>query len=448
MRLLPWAAAGVLLAPGGALGSPAGFWDEVLQPGLRPYNQAMSRGRAVWRQLARARRAARAQGGPGDLRSPGGGPPTPGAGGGEGLEEDRQRALCHRGLQAFGQASAALPLEGLPHYWIGRLLLARARAGGPAQPGPVVRAFTRARQLGAQLSQAQQLDLAEGLALAYTAQGDYALAVAEVDRALEALGGEGSWRLRKARAHLLYNSAEWTMAQGQLEEALRRYELAVSLDSAERLYALGLAVALDRDGRQDRALALARRALSRDPGMSLLTQPGVFFVPPGDLSYYRALGHQALGEDAAARAQYRRFLEDLPHSPWAARARAHLAQAAAVDAGRAPPGRAPRTGTTGADQAAYWRSRLRSQLGRGLQSVNDCYARALKGDGRLEGRLRLRLAVGADGQIRQARITSGTLEDRAMRRCVLRALREARLSPPGTGEPVVLRYTFEFKPAL
>ena len=78
-----------------------------------------------------------------------------------------------------------------------------------------------------------------------------------------------------------------------------REHIAVDSSDIELLQAVAtvLAVALDRDEQLSKATQALRRALGRrGQGIKQLTRGGVFFVPPGDIYYYRGLGYEHLGE--------------------------------------------------------------------------------------------------------------------------------------------------------
>ena len=125
------------------------------------------------------------------------------------------------------------------------------------------------------------------------------------------------------------NSAETAMALGRLDEAIRRFEIA--LDRATyaepewQLALYGLAVALDRDGQVERARLTIQRALERDPSLQRMRDDGVFFEPPGDVFYYTGLAHEVAGDAARAKDAFQEFLIAQPSSLHAVRARAHLA---------------------------------------------------------------------------------------------------------------------------
>ncbi|MRG94327.1 hypothetical protein [Polyangium spumosum] len=98
------------------------------------------------------------------------------------------------------------------------------------------------------------------------------------------------------RAILLANRAESYMGMGRLEDAIAGYRAALrSLLPIEMFHygvtALwGLAVATDRDGDLDSALASIALARAYDPGDSKIHASSWFFSPPHDEAWYEALG--------------------------------------------------------------------------------------------------------------------------------------------------------------
>jgi tetratricopeptide (TPR) repeat protein len=128
------------------------------------------------------------------------------------------------------------------------------------------------------------------------------------------------------------NEAELIMALGRLDEAIAEYQIAVNLNPIEPLGYFGLAVAFDRDGQWDKAMAAMREGLSRLPGINRLESNEVFFVPEGDVYYYWALAHQVQGADPAlVIAEYERFLSRARGTKYAQRAREHIAELRGAD---------------------------------------------------------------------------------------------------------------------
>jgi tetratricopeptide (TPR) repeat protein len=141
----------------------------------------------------------------------------------------------------------------------------------------------------------------------------------------------------------LINGAELEMALGRLGEAIVRYREAVSIEERDddrrsaipglALGYFGLAVALDRDQRPGAAREAIRRALALDSGLAVLRLAeerggDLFFVPPGDVSYYLGLAREEQGRTADAVAAFGDYLR-LADRPYARRAHDHLARLAA-----------------------------------------------------------------------------------------------------------------------
>jgi tetratricopeptide (TPR) repeat protein len=181
--------------------------------------------------------------------------------------------------------------------------------------------------------------------------GRYREAVASYDQQL-ALG--------ETEATAYANVAEVLMALGRLDEAEDRYREAIRIDERvgdrrgrEQSLAFGyygLGVALDRDQQEVAAREAMGRAVAMDPNASFLRlaqQPGgdFSFLPEGDVYYYLGLASERAGNRDDAAAAFQEYLARLPRSPWAARARAHLA-ALAPAPGAAAAGAAERPAPT------------------------------------------------------------------------------------------------------
>lgn len=122
------------------------------------------------------------------------------------------------------------------------------------------------------------------------------------------------------------NLAEVYMMLGDLEAAISTYRLAQRSVASASLV-LGLAVALDRDERSIEARALVRE-LSED-AISMweadVARGFTFYVPTGEVHYYRGLIAEARGDRQAAIAAYLQFENSGAHPQFAARSRAHRA---------------------------------------------------------------------------------------------------------------------------
>ena len=150
----------------------------------------------------------------------------------------------------------------------------------------------------------------------------------------------------------LANLAETYMMVGRLPDAIETYQRALGY-RADFTFGYGLAVALDRD----RQTALAREVMASYAAtdrMRDLHRGSVFFVPDGEIDYYLALGHEALGDLVQSVVHYRRFIASGAHPRYQARAAENLRrveQALTRGGQRATPqrraGRAGRAGQPG-----------------------------------------------------------------------------------------------------
>jgi tetratricopeptide (TPR) repeat protein len=248
----------------------------------------------------------------------------------EGLLKTNDLAGAEAGLRA----ALALDLGDRPGLFEAALLLAEVQAAR-GESSQAVQTLERAEPLARFAG--QQADCWFRLGVERSKLGQYREALASYDRQL-ALG--------PAAGTVYANAAELLMALGRLGEAEARYRDAIRADEQSgdrraRDHALalshyGLAVALDRDEQPAAAREMMGRALALDPNQSTLNlahQPGsdVFLIPDGEASYYSGLAAEADGRADDAQSSFREFLARQPRSPWANRARAHLAT---------PPGRA------------------------------------------------------------------------------------------------------------
>lgn len=239
-------------------------------------------------------------------------------------------------------------------------------------------------------------------------------AVQEYDRALLALPAQpgGPARRRSQEATIYGNSAEALMALGNLPGAIRRYSQAEAIETTDQaaLHTLGLAVACDRDGQIEKSREALLRSLTTDPAMKLFQSDSVFFVPPGDRHYYEALLAEAFANREGAIASWQQFLRELPHSRYAARARAHLEELrrtpglSAAELYRAdvligaplfPPERQAQVLT----RQARGEEDIERAVQRHSLELRQCYARALRREPRLLGELEVALVLDRHGAV-------------------------------------------------
>jgi tetratricopeptide (TPR) repeat protein len=416
------------------------FWSEIANPGRRVHDEAMRRGRKAFDRALRIRIARLV----GPYRR------TPSRRDVDGLEQ-RRRRLMAVALTEFRRAARAVPDSGIAHYWVGR------SARWLEDWKLAISALRRARRLDADLTEDQRYFLSSKLALALSSLGRLEETLREYDLALQLIRGLGPdarqrltrspyrVNLRHEEARLLGNSAEFLMALGRLDEALRRYHEALRLHPTETLHQWGLAVAYDRDEQFAKALEYARQAASRRQGMRRLTAVGVSFIPDGELHYYQAMGYLALGRFDEARRQWQAYLEKLPDGPWSFRARAHLAQKAPAPAAIRKH-LAPAPGTTNVDRSEHDRTRIRIVVRNKLRDVSRCYDQYLKRRASLAGRLRVSLEVLPDGKLKRTRVVFSTLDHPPLHRCVLKVIEGLKFSRLFGGKPITMEYTFDFKP--
>jgi tetratricopeptide (TPR) repeat protein len=160
------------------------------------------------------------------------------------------------------------------------------------------------------------------LGFAREVTGDLEGAV-EAHRALAAMGG-----LPPPNQYLVhYDLGDELMALGRLGEAIDEYRQAIQLAPDKPIPRLAYAVALDRDGRTDRARAEVGVVLSLDPLLRRLDSEEYVFVPAADVHFYRALAYLERGAIAEARFALRAYLAELGDGPYARHARVRLAEA-------------------------------------------------------------------------------------------------------------------------
>jgi tetratricopeptide (TPR) repeat protein len=260
----------------------------------------------------------------------------------------RRRAHFDSALVRLRRAAQLDPDDADVQYALGKVLMAWE------QPGPAWTCSSERRDQEASdvllALRAHHPDfmpdvVAFDLAVVLTRRSQFAQAAqAYADAIALALDGEETAVMRS-------NLAEVTMLSGDLEGAVAHYERALRATSGGRDYLLtlwGLAVALDRLGEHEAALAHARKAVDAEGGrMQVLRSDGVFFEPEHEIHAYEGLGHEALAarsdadralELAAAAASYRAFIDAAGDSAvFSTAARADLDQVEAALRALPPP---------------------------------------------------------------------------------------------------------------
>jgi tetratricopeptide (TPR) repeat protein len=332
-----------------------------------------------------------------------------------------------------------------PRHFVAQVMLGEALAAQRRSPEAIAQLV---RACGLSRTAEDEAWCTLRLAIERSKAGQYAEAVADYDRHI---------RLGAASSSVYANSAEVLMAIGRLPEAEERYRQAIRLEEQQppgrvrdenlALAHYGLGVALDRGEQSGGAREAIGRALQHDPRMELLdpareARAGLFFVPPGDVHYYRALGFQVAGKQKPALEAYRRYLAEQPGGRWAARAEGHVRELGQALGGEAPPGqgrfRVLAAATVHAEGPipaplvdASWKGRARE--------LEACFADVPRPDGRDSARIVVELAVDGRGEVERVAVT---LPDawRPLAPCVEARVRRAlRLPRPAQARPTTAR---------
>lgn len=243
----------------------------------------------------------------------------------------RVRLLAvNHALRAFQDAALIDPNAAEPHYYAALLLiygklectgcafepqLATAaiaevdafEARAPLDPRLSVNMLTKRAILHTRLS---------GTTKGEAARGHLEAALADYRATLERNAST------RANSEVVYgNMAETLMMLGNVESAIEQYRQALRVQPSTGV-TLGLAVALDRDERGTEA-----RSLLRDLGGPAIVEwemsvssGNVFYVPEGEVYYYRGLINEALGHNEAAIENYTLFVDSRAHPLFTPRA--------------------------------------------------------------------------------------------------------------------------------
>jgi tetratricopeptide (TPR) repeat protein len=262
-------------------------------------------------------------------------------------------ALALRAADAYEKASAIDPRAGEPHYRASEVLYLHFVDGAThPQRQPAERAIRHWTEFERKAPRDPRLEaIYFRRSLTYTKLGgadNYKRAAADYEKELRLIDPGSTPEEQVAR--VLSNAAEIYMALGDLDRALTLYYDSIEFaTTSQRLYAFGLAVALDRDGQATKARETIRRFGGYSYEVLNPRDGSVFFIPDGDEHYYHALGHDSAGQFESAINHYRQFLRLQPGSPYAERARTNIKQ---LEARLRNKGKGKRDGA--ADEEPQW----------------------------------------------------------------------------------------------
>jgi tetratricopeptide (TPR) repeat protein len=237
-------------------------------------------------------------------------------------------SLALRAAEAYERAAALDPRAVEPHYRAAEVLyLHFVEEANHPQRHPAERAI---RHWAAFERKAPRDPRLESIffrrSLAYTKLGgvdNYRRAAADYEKELRLIDPGSAPEEQVAR--VLSNAAEIYMALGELDRALTLYYDSIEFaTTSQRLYAFGLAVALDRDGQTTKAREIVRRFGGYSYEVLNPRDGGVFFIPDGDEHYYHAIGQETAGQLESAINHYRQFMRAQPKSPYVERARSNV----------------------------------------------------------------------------------------------------------------------------
>jgi tetratricopeptide (TPR) repeat protein len=344
-------------------------------------------------------------------------------------DRDRRFALADQAQALCEQAARERPRDPTPHIMLARALtvadVQHPEACRPRACERAVAELKEARKLDASGVEAERV--ASELGLVLSRVGSYEEALAEYDRALKLIDPERRPSVFEdlGRSVLYGNSAETLMALGHVDRAIQRYRQAEATATAGdiewELAEWGLGVALDRDDQLEKSRQAIQRALDVDPAMAHLADESVFFEPAGDKRYYEAIGHEVAGDRELALAAWRAFIAECPNSPYARRARAHIAElkrapaVSSVDPARVKLVVGDIVDLRGVRSA----SELRDVAQQHEDEIRLCYARALRADAGTRGEMRLQMMIDPSGWLStRARVLLSTVSDDALAHCI------------------------------
>jgi tetratricopeptide (TPR) repeat protein len=249
---------------------------------------------------------------------------------GDDLPPSTRLIITNRAAQAFRDAAQIDPTAADPHYYLALLIMyGRLECRGcDFEPRLATEALAAidAFEARAPLDPRLGISLFTKRAIYHTrlagfTTGDTAKKHLEIALVNYRITVERHAATRADSEVVYGNMAETLMMLGDVEEAIEQYRQALRVRPSTGV-TLGLAVALDRDERGTEA-----RSLLRDLGTAAIgewelsvSSGDTFYVPEGEVYYYRALINETFGNVEAAIDGYDRFIQSRAHPQFTPRA--------------------------------------------------------------------------------------------------------------------------------
>lgn len=267
------------------------------------------------------------------------------------ISRSERARLIARGLEQYKLAATARPDQGEPHFRIARTLeafyvcsnasntTARDDRCGPDASITMCNDATSARRAAEMIAELEAFEARAPLdARLDTINGSNhvlfwrALARTKLATPAQLAAAARDYEAILARdpsgtdSIVIANLAETYMMIDRLDDAIDTYARAIARGAGTDAQ-LGLAVALDRDGRGARALDLVRAIgdAELDQFHQRVMLGATFFVPTGEVYYYEAMIEEARGHDALALQHWRAYIASNAHPQYQPGARAHVA---------------------------------------------------------------------------------------------------------------------------
>jgi tetratricopeptide (TPR) repeat protein len=249
------------------------------------------------------------------------------------LDPKRKRSHVLHALAAYRNSIAAMPDEPEAHYRLGiaeyTFMLACKQAWAlcdPDNPDPqvlrdVVDHWHRFTDLAPLDTRGNALLFPRAILHTKLAtKADFLLAVADYEELIDRHDGDDI--TARGTDNTLSNLAETYMMVDRLDDAIETYDRANAL-GGDISTVYGLAVALDRDGQGTRARqVIAKLGLEAFTDFEANVAAGqTFFVPEGEVYYYRALVEEALGLPQQAIIHWDLYIRSGAHPQYQPRAK-------------------------------------------------------------------------------------------------------------------------------